>query len=390
MNLRTEVLSIEKELIDIRRDIHKHPELGFDEIRTGKLIAERLESYGLKVETEVGRTGIVGTLNGKSTTPTIALRADMDALPIQETGKVDYKSVHDGVMHACGHDGHIAMLLGTAKILSGMADQINGTIKFIFQPSEEREGGARYMIDDGCLNGVDEIYGIHLWNYLPYGKLGGQPGPILAAADEFHIEIEGIGGHGAAPQGTIDTVLVGSQLVNALQTIVSRNTNPLESTVITVGKFNAGSNFNIISAKARLEGTARSYSEENRKMIKTRMKEIIHGMEISTGATITLNYIDGYPPTINDEKSFNTLINSAFKITGMDSLEELRSMGGEDFSFYLQNVPGSFLFVGAAPEDAELGDIPHHSPFYNFDERALSVGTSIFIQLIEDRLVNQG
>ncbi len=388
MNIRTEVLSIEKEMIDIRRDIHQHPELGFNEIRTGKLIAEKLESYGLNVETGVGRTGIVGTLKGNCAKPTIALRADMDALPIQETGEVEYKSVHDGVMHACGHDGHVAMLLGTAKLLSTIADRINGTVKFIFQPSEEREGGARYMIEDGCLDGVDEIYGIHLWNYLPYGKLGGQPGPILAAADEFHIDIEGIGGHGAAPQGTVDAVLVGSQLVNALQTIVSRNTNPLESTVVTVGKFHAGSNFNIISATARLEGTARSYSEENRIMIKTRMKEIINGIEMATGAKITLNYIDGYPPTINHDSAFRTLKESALKITGADSLMEHKSMGGEDFSFYLQKIPGSFLFVGAAPEDAELGDIPHHSPFYNFNEKALSVGTSIFVQLIEDRLMN--
>ncbi len=387
MNIHSDIRQIEKEIIETRRDIHKHPELGFNEVRTSQLIADKLKSYGLDVQTGVGKTGVIGTLKGKAKTPVIALRADMDALPIQETGTNDYKSVHDGVMHACGHDGHVAMLLGAAQVLTQMSDKIDGTIKFIFQPSEEREGGAKYMINDGCLEGVDEIYGIHLWNYLPLGKLGGQAGPILAAADEFRIEIKGVGGHGAAPQGTIDAVVVGTQLVTALQTIVSRNTNPLDSTVVTVGKFHAGSNFNIISAEAHMEGTARAYTEENRTMIKTRMKEIIKGLETSTGAKIELDYIDGYPPTINHQKAFQILRQSAEKITGIDTTVEHKSMGGEDFSFYLQKIPGSFLFVGASPEGVEPGEIPHHSSYYNFNEKALLTGASILIQLIEDRLI---
>ncbi|MBC8216035.1 MAG: amidohydrolase [Candidatus Marinimicrobia bacterium] len=389
MNIYPDVIKIEKEIIETRRDIHKHPELGFQEHRTGKLVADRLISYGIDVQTGVGKTGVVGILRGRESGPTIALRADMDALPMQETGNPSYKSVNDGVMHACGHDGHVAMLLGAARLLAEKKDIIRGTVKFIFQPSEEGDGGARYMIADGCLEGVDEIYGMHLWNDMYCGELGGQPGPIMAAADGFKIDIHGVGGHGAAPQGTVDAVLVGAQLVNALQTIVSRNTDPLESTVVTVGKFEAGSNFNIISAEAHLEGTARSYTEENRAMIKQRMQEIIQGIETASGAKIDFEYIDGYPPTINHKSVFEKMVQSAVKITGKHSLSGCKSMGGEDFSFYLQKVPGSFLFVGSLPEDSERMSIPHHCSHFNIDERALLVGTSIFIQLVEDQLTGE-
>jgi amidohydrolase len=381
-----QVESIAEEIISIRRDIHQHPELGFDVPRTADIAANMLKDLGMDVQTGIGKTGVVGNLRCGAG-PTIALRADMDALPIQETGDCEYKSVNDGVMHACGHDGHTAMLLGAAKVLSGQRDQINGTVRFLFQPAEEGEGGARYMIEDGCLEGVDEAYGIHLWNYQKYGEVGVKEGPILAAADQFQITIKGLGGHGAAPQGSVDAVVVSAHLITALQTIVSRNTNPLESTVVSIGMINGGYNFNIIADEIVLKGTARAYTEENRVLIKTRMQEIIDGIGQTFGAAIEFDYRDGYPPTINAEAAFEKLLASATKIVGDGAGYPYLSMGGEDFSYYAQKVPGCFFFVGSAPEDQPFRSVPQHCSHFDIDERALLVGSSIFVQLIEDQLM---
>jgi amidohydrolase len=381
-----QVESIAEEIISIRRDIHQHPELGFEVHRTAEIVANKLNELGMDVQTGIGKTGVVGNLRCGAG-PTIALRADMDALPVQETGDCEYKSVNDGVMHACGHDGHTAMLLGAAKVLSGQRDQINGTVRFLFQPAEEGEGGARYMIEDGCLEGVDEAYGIHLWNYQKYGEVGVKEGPILAAADQFQITIKGLGGHGAAPQGSVDAVVVSAHLITALQTIVSRNTNPLESTVVSIGMINGGYNFNIIADEIVLKGTARAYTEENRVLIKTRMQEIIDGIGQTFGAAIEFDYRDGYPPTINAEAAFEKLLASATKIVGDGAGYPYLSMGGEDFSYYAQKVPGCFFFVGSAPEDQPFRSVPQHCSHFDIDERALLVGSSIFVQLIEDQLM---
>ena len=372
-------------LIQWRRDFHQYPELGFEEHRTSSIIAETLISFGMSPKTGVGKTGVTADLNfGEG--PTIALRADMDALPMQETSGLSFSSKHDGVMHACGHDGHMAMLLGAAKILSQMDKELTGTIRFIFQPAEEGEGGARYMIKDGCLEGVDEIYGIHVWNYQPVGEVGAKEGPILAAADLFDIIIKGVGGHGATPQGTVDAVIVAAHLIQALQTIVSRNTNPLESTVITIGEINGGHNFNIIADKVRLAGTTRAYTKENRSMIQRRMQEIIDGIAKSFGAEITFNYTDGYPPTINHAGPAKKVLQAAGKVVGPGAGEPYLSMGGEDFSYYLQKVPGCFFFVGSAPDGQRQFSTPHHCSHFNMDESALSVGTSVYLHLVEDIL----
>lgn len=346
-------------------------------------MSDRLAEFGIDVQTEVGRTGVVGTLTGNKEGPCIALRADMDALPMQETGDAEYKSVNDGVMHACGHDGHTAMLLGAAQVLSQKKDQINGSVKFIFQPAEEGDGGAQYMIKDGCLEGVDEIYGIHLWNYQPLGTVGVKPGPILAAADIFEIKITGKGGHGAAPQGTVDAVVAASQLVQSFQTIVSRNTNPLESTVVTVGKINGGQNFNIIADEVTLQGTTRAYTEENRQLIKTRMKEIVEGTAKIFGANIQMQYTDGYPPTVNNEKCAEKVLNTAKLVVGDGAGYPYLSMGGEDFSYYGQKVPACFFFVGSAPSHREPMSVPHHCSHFDIDEKALLVGSTLFVYLLE-------
>ncbi len=385
MNIRSEIKDIEKNIIDWRRDFHQYPELGFDEHRTSKIIGEALKEMGLAPKMNVGKTGVTADLSfGKG--PTIALRADMDALPMQETSGLDFSSKHDGVMHACGHDGHMAMLLGAAKALTQNGDSFNGTVRFIFQPAEEGAGGARYMIEDGCLDGVDEIYGIHVWNYQPVGEVGITDGPVLAAADMFEIKIKGIGGHGAAPQGTVDTVVVASHLVQALQTIVSRNTNPLESTVVTIGTINGGHNFNIIADEVTLSGTARAYTEENRNLIKTRMAEIIDGVAKTFGAEISFDYEDGYPPTINHTDPTNKVLKAAERVVGEKAGMPYLSMGGEDFSYYLQKIPGCFFFVGSAPNDQKLFETPHHCSHFTMDERALLVGPSIYLNLVDDLL----
>ena len=385
MNIRSEIKDIEKNIIDWRRDFHQYPELGFDEHRTSKIIGEALKEMGLVPQMNVGKTGVTADLTfGEG--PTIALRADMDALPMQETSGLDFSSKHDGVMHACGHDGHMAMLLGAAKVLTQNGDSFNGTVRFIFQPAEEGAGGARYMIEDGCLDGVDEIYGIHVWNYQPVGEVGITDGPVLAAADMFEIKIKGIGGHGAAPQGTVDAVVVSSHLVQALQTIVSRNTNPLESTVVTIGTINGGHNFNIIADEVTLSGTARAYTEENRNLIKTRMAEIIDGVSKTFGAEISFDYEDGYPPTINHTDPANKVLKAAERVVGEKAGMPYLSMGGEDFSYYLQKIPGCFFFVGSAPNDQKLFETPHHCSHFTMDERALLVGPSIYLNLVDDLL----
>ena len=289
-------------------------------------------------------------------------------------------------MHACGHDGHTAMLLGAAEALSQKTDELNGTVKFIFQPAEEGQGGARYMIEDGALNGVDEVYGIHLWNYQEYGTVGVKPGPILAAADLFEITVHGKGGHGATPQGTKDAVVIASHLVQTLQTIVSRNTNPIESTVVTIGQINGGYNFNIIADTVNMKGTSRAYTEENRQLIKTRMAEIIKGTEQIFDCAIDFEYEDGYPPTVNHPKESEKLLNAAKEIVGDGAGAPYLSMGGEDFSYFLQEVPGCFFFVGSAPIDKEPLSVPHHCSHFDFDERALLVGSSVYLRLIESSL----
>ena len=387
INIKEEVKEIKQSIVSNRRDFHMHPELGFKEIRTSKIIAQKLSSYGLDVQTGVGKTGVVATLTGNTDGKTIALRADMDALPIQETGDLPFKSVHDGVMHACGHDGHMSMLLGAAKILSSKKDKINGTVKFIFQPAEEGLGGARYMIEDGVREEVDEIYGAHLWNYQQYGTIGVKPGPIMAAADLFDIVIEGKGGHGATPHGTVDAIIVASQIIQSLQTIVSRNTNPLESTVVTVGKINGGYNFNVIADQVSMQGTTRAYTEKNRQLIKTRMSELLDGIGNAFNAKIKLNYKDGYPPVINNEECAAKLLSAATKVVGDGAGNPYLSMGGEDFSYFVNEKPGCFFFIGSAPKDRELLSTPHHCSHFDIDEEALLIGTNTFIQLIEDLLI---
>jgi len=383
INIRSEINDIQNSIFEWRRDFHQYPELSFQEFRTADLIAKELKSMGLEPKPNIGKTGIIADLifgDG----PMIALRADMDALPIQETSGLSFASKNDGVMHACGHDGHMAMLLATAKVLTQKKNLYNGKVRFIFQPAEEGGGGARYMIKDNCLEQVDEIYGIHVWNYQPVGEVGVKDGPVMAAADMFDIHIRGIGGHGAAPQGTVDSIIVASHLIQSLQTIVSRNTNPLDSTVVSIGKINGGHNFNIIADEVILSGTARAYTEKNRNLIKNRMHEIILGIEKTYNAKIAFNYKDGYPPTINHTDPTKKVLRAAQKVVGDRAGLPYLSMGGEDFAYYLQKKPGCFFFVGSAPNEKALFETPHHCSHFDMDEKALLIGSSIYLNLLDE------
>jgi len=385
INIKKEIQEISEHIYSYRRDFHQYPELSFQEYRTAKTISKHLESFGIEHRKGVGKTGVVGEIvfgDG----PTIALRADMDALPIQEVGDLKYKSKNEGVMHACGHDGHMAILLGAANALSKNKKLKKGKVRFIFQPAEEGAGGARYMIKDGCLDQVDEIYGLHLWNYQPVGEIGVKNGPIMAAADMFDIIIKGKGGHGATPQGTVDAIVVASNLITMLQTIVSRNTNPLDNTVLTIGEINGGQNFNVIADEVRLTGTTRAYTENNRNMIKKRMQNIIDGVSKSFGAEIVLKYKEGYPPTVNHEDPTKLVLEASSMVVGKGAGYPYLSMGGEDFSYYLQKVPGCFFFVGSAPDKNNILSTPHHCSHFDIDERSLLIGASVYVNLIDNIL----
>ena len=385
INIKKEIQQISENIYSYRRDFHQYPELSFQEYRTAETISKHLESFGIEHKTGVGKTGVVGEIvfgDG----PTIALRADMDALPIQEVGDLEFKSKNEGVMHACGHDGHMAILLGAANALSKNKKLKKGKVRFIFQPAEEGAGGARYMIKDGCLDQVDEIYGLHLWNYQPVGEIGVKNGPIMAAADMFDIIIKGKGGHGATPQGTVDAIVVASNLITMLQTIVSRNTNPLDNTVVTIGEINGGQNFNVIADEVRLTGTTRAYTENNRNMIKKRMQNIIDGVSKSFGAEIVLKYKEGYPPTVNHEDPTKLVLEASSMVVGKGAGYPYLSMGGEDFSYYLQKVPGCFFFVGSAPDKNNILSTPHHCSHFDIDERSLLIGASVYVNLIDNIL----
>ena len=385
INIKKEIQKISEHIYSYRRDFHQYPELSFQEYRTAETISKHLESFGIEHRTGVGKTGVVGEIvfgDG----PTIALRADMDALPIQEVGDLKYKSKNEGVMHACGHDGHMAILLGAANALSKNKKLKKGKVRFIFQPAEEGAGGARYMIKDGCLDQVDEIYGLHLWNYQPVGEIGVKNGPIMAAADMFDIIIKGKGGHGATPQGTVDAIVVASNLITMLQTIVSRNTNPLDNAVVTIGEINGGQNFNVIADEVKLTGTTRAYTENNRNMIKKRMQDIIDGVSKSFGAEIVLKYKEGYPPTVNHKDPTKLVLEASAMVVGKGSGYPYLSMGGEDFSYYLQKVPGCFFFVGSAPDKNNILSTPHHCSHFDIDERSLLIGASVYVNLIDNIL----
>ncbi|ADU29739.1 amidohydrolase [Evansella cellulosilytica] len=360
------------EMVSVRRYLHQHPELSFKEVETPKYIANYHRNLGSDVKEFVGGRGVVATLKGKLPGPTVALRADFDALPIQEENDLPYKSLVPGVMHACGHDGHTAQLLLLAKALHAIKDKLAGTVVFIHQHAEEyAPGGAIDMIKDGCLEGVDVIFGTHLWATEPLGKVQYNTGALMAAADRFEIVVKGKGGHGAQPHYTKDAILIGSQIVQSLQHIVSRRVDPLDSVVISFGAFEAKNAFNVIADTAKLEGTVRTFDEGVQNNVINYMKEVIDGIAQSYGATAQFNYYKGYPALINHHDEGELVKEVSLNTPSIKEVEYAKpQMGGEDFSYYLQHVKGAFFFTGAMAPDT-VDPYPHHHPKFNFDEKAM-------------------
>ena len=384
--IRPFILHLQSDLVAWRRSIHQRPELGFKEEITAKFIAQKLTEWGIEHQTGVAKTGIVATISGDRPGKVLAIRADMDALPIQEKNEVDYRSLHDGKMHACGHDGHVAIALGTAYYLTQHRQDFSGTVKFIFQPAEEGPGGAKPMIEAGVLKNpdVDAIIGLHLWNNLPLGIVGVRSGALMAAVECFRCQIFGKGGHGAMPDQTIDAIVVGAQVVNALQTIVARNVNPLDAAVVTVGEFQAGTALNVIADTAQMSGTVRYFNPKLETLIGERIEAIIAGVCQSHGAQYELDYWQLYPPVINNDRMAELIRSVAVDVveTPVGVVPECQTMGGEDMSFFLNEVPGCYFFLGAANPEKGLA-YPHHHPRFDFDETALAMGVEIFVRCVE-------
>ena len=387
--IRSAIQALQPQLVALRRQLHQQPELGFQERLTAETIAKKLTEWQIPHQTGIAKTGIVAMIQGRKTSfrlKTLAIRADMDALPIQEANDVPYKSQHDGIMHACGHDGHVAIALMTAYYLSQHQNDFAGTVKIIFQPAEEGPGGAQPMIDEGVLTNpdVNAIIGLHLWNNLPLGTIGVRSGALMAAVELFNLKIQGKGGHGAMPHQTVDAIVVASQIVTALQTIVARNVNPIESAVVTVGQFNAGNARNVIADTASLTGTVRYFNPDLTNFFEQRIDAIVAGSCASYGATYQLEYTKLYPPVINDPKITDLVRSIATDLveTPLGVVPECQTMGGEDMSFFLQAVPGCYFFLGAANPDRSLA-YPHHHPRFDFDEAALATGVEMFVRCVE-------
>jgi amidohydrolase len=381
--IKEETYSLKEEVIDLRRDFHSHPELGFEEKRTSLIIQRYLKDIGLEV-INIAQTGVVGILRGIKEEKTVLLRADMDALPIEEMNEVSYKSINKGMMHACGHDGHTAMLLVAAKIIAMHREELNGNVKFVFQPSEEKDpGGAIKMIEEGVLENphVDRAFGLHLGNYFPGGTIVIRKGVFMAEPDRFEINIKGRGGHGAYPHKSTDPILIASHIVVALQSIVSREIDPIDSVVVTVGKISSGDVFNVIPEAAFLEGTVRTLKKEIAQSMPARIERISTNIAKAFGGEATLHYYPGYPPLLNDSESTDFVKQIAEEVVGKENVIEAPiSMGGEDMAYFFEHVRGAFFWLGSM-NSAKGFDKPHHSAYFDFDEDVLTLGVEMHVRI---------
>jgi len=387
-SLKEKIDGMKDWLVEIRRTIHRHPELGFEEVETSKLISEWLQKFGLEVKRGMAKTGVVGLLKGKKPGRTIAIRADMDALPMDEINQVPYASQIKGKMHACGHDAHVAILLGVAKFFSSIPDQVKGNIKWVFQPAEEGGAGGRIMVEEGVLENpkVDAIFGAHVFPFLPVGKVGVYEREGLAAADRFTIKIIGKGGHAASPHVSKDPILAAGHLITQIHSIVSRNINPLDSGVVTIGKVSGGTAFNIIPDEVELLGTVRSLRPQVREELKNRIEQVIQGVVGSFGMDYRLDFEYGYPVLINNSEMSKLVASACSKGIGKENVEVLKpSMGAEDFAYYLEKVPGAYFRLGCRNE--EKGMIhPYHSSLFDIDEEVLPFGVEMFVRIVDQYL----
>jgi amidohydrolase len=393
--LRDDIDEIMPGVVADRRDLHQHPELAYHEVRTSGIVAERLRALGVEdVRSGIAPTGVTGLIRGRKSGEgrTVLLRADMDALPIHEQNDVDYRSQTPGVMHACGHDAHTAMLLGVARLLNERRDEFPGTVKLLFQPAEEvPPGGAKPMIEAGVLEDpkVDAAFGLHIDQDNPLGTIRLREGPSMAAADRFHLVIHGKGGHGAKPHASIDPIVIGAQIVTALQTLVAREIDPTEEAVVTVGTFNAGEAFNVIPDSAELGGTVRTFNARNRDRLEQRIEELVRGIATAMGARVDFTYTRGYPATVNDPAMTALVREEAAKVVGPDGVREASlMMGAEDFSYFLEAVPGAYWHVGS--QNPARGLVwGHHHPRFDLDEAAMSIGMESMLN-VALRYLNEG
>jgi amidohydrolase len=365
----------------LRRDIHKHPEIGFNEFRTANIVAKELTKIGLEIKTGVGKTGVVAILEGYTTGPVILLRFDMDALPIQEETMAEYASINNGVMHACGHDGHVAVGLTVARILNQHRNEIKGTIKLIFQPAEEGLGGAEHMIADGILSTPkpDIALALHVWNEKPVGWIGIVPGPVMAAADTFDVKITGKGGHGAVPNLCNDPILAASQVINLLQGIVSRNVSPLKSAVITVASIRGGDAFNVIPPEVNLKGTIRTFEPEIRDKVIKRFHQIVENVSVALECTSTISIKPITPTLLNHPEITKQVQQVAATLISNFQLDfNTITMGSEDMAFIMQEIPGCYFFVGSSNKEKKL-DASHHHPKFDFDEDILPTAVGLMV-----------
>ena len=373
---------------NLRRDFHKHPELGFQEFRTAGIVSKELNELGLEVSTGIGKTGVVAMIEGSKPGPVILIRFDMDALPIKEATGAEYASVHPGVMHACGHDAHTAIGLTVAKLLHAHRDELGGTAKLVFQPAEEGLGGALAMVEDGVLANPrpDVSLSLHVWNDKEFGWIGVTEGPAMAAMEMFEIKLTGKGSHGAAPHSGHDPVVAGAQIISALQTIVSRNVDPIDTSVVSVTQFHAGDAFNVIPNEAMLGGTVRTYKAETRELVMNRMRAIVNGIAEAMNCKAELNFRDS-TPTVTNHPEITAQVQDVVKRVLPDEFLDIheRTMGSEDMAFMMQDIPGCYFFVGSA-NAAEGLNAAHHNPLFDIDERVLPRAAGLMASVAADFL----
>jgi amidohydrolase len=384
------IVELQDELVAIRRDIHAHPELGFEESRTSDIVAKKLAEWGIEVHRGLGGTGIVGSIRRGNATRALGLRADMDALPMQEANEFDHRSRHDGKMHACGHDGHTTMLLGAAKYLAETRN-FDGVVHLIFQPAEEGLGGGRKMVQEGLFDKFpcDAVFAMHNKPGIGLGEMATRPGPLLASSDRFDIRVRTKGTHAAHPHLGVDPFVIGAQIVLALQTIAARNVDPIDSAVVSLGFVKGGTTYNVIPGELHIGGTVRTFRKEVQDLVERRIGEIARGIAATQGGEATLDYRRGYPPTVNHADEAMFAADVAAEICGEGKVDRnvAPSMGGEDFSYMLNAVPGAMLWLGNGPGE---GGCFLHNPRYDFNDRALPIGASFFARLAERFLEKRG
>jgi amidohydrolase len=393
-NLKAEIDERVPDLVALRRDLHEHPETAFEEVRTAGIVAQRLNSLGLEVHTSIAKTGVVAYLHGSQesgNTKTLAIRADMDALPIEELNAVDYRSQASGKMHACGHDGHTSILLTVAELLTHRRDDFSGTIKFIFQPAEEIVGGAEIMVEEGVMQDVDAVIGLHLISGYPVGRVGMRAGTVFASADALKLVVHGKGGHGGMPDTAIDPIVISAHIITALQSLVSRETSPFNPAVVTIGMINAGTASNIIPETVEMIGTLRAFTAEHRAYLKQRVEETASGIATAMRGSCDVSFYDGCPPCVNNAAMTELVRRAAIATVGeehVDTDERILTTGADDMAHFLNSAPGCYFVVGARNEQKDAR-YPHHHPRFNIDEDALPTAVEVLTRAALDFLQAQ-